>query len=349
MTTQAQTNRGVRLIDLSDWPGFEVRESGPGREVLVSEPIEPGLAWTEMVPSWNVDGAPGTGVTLEARAFVAGAPTKFYVLARWSPDGKAPRESVKAQGDANGDVDTDTWRLKTPGAAIELRLTLNAPPNVRIPKVKLLTLCLRDTAASPEALPAMPSVWGKVLDVPLRSQMSYPGGNVLCSPTAVSMLLAYWSQDLGQPRLDRDVPEVQRGVFDPNWPGTGNWPFNTAYAGALPGMRAYVARFTDVAELEAWIACGKPVATSVSYDLLRGKGKKGANDGHLVVMVGFDEHGDPVFNDPGRATEVRQTYKRADFEAAWLTSGRTVYLIYPKLGIVPEDPFGHWIPNVQGA
>ena len=173
--------------------------------------------------------------------------------------------------------------------------------------------------------------------------MSYPGGNVLCSPTVVSMLLAFWAKELRHPELDRDVPEVQQGVFDPNWPGTGNWPFNTAFAGTVPGMRAYVARLTDISELEAWIASGKPVATSVSYDLLRGKGKKGASDGHLVVLVGFDEHGDPVFNDPGRSTEVRQTYKRADFDAAWATSGRTVYLIYPKFGLVPEDPFGHWI------
>jgi hypothetical protein len=158
------------------------------------------------------------------------------------------------------------------------------------------------------------------------------------------MLLSFWSAQLGRRDLDHDVPEVAAGVDDPNWPGTGNWPFNMAFASTHPGMRAYVGRFSDISELEDWIDAGIPVAVSVSYGLLRGKTERG--NGHLVVCIGFTEEGDPVFNDPGRS-QVRQIYKRADLARAWAESERTVYLVYPEGTKTPKDRYGHWISEAN--
>ena len=93
-----------------------------------------------------------------------------------------------------------------------------------------------ETAAATESGPEM------ILPVPTRSQLDYAGGGAWCSPTSVSMVLSYWSMQLGRSDLNRDVPEVAAAVYDPGWPGTGNWSFNTAYAGSFPGMRAYVTR-----------------------------------------------------------------------------------------------------------
>lgn len=339
----ADAHRGVSLTAIHDLGGFHLVSERAGERVLEASGLGPGFDWNELIVSWNAEDRTGTGLVVEVRARGEAVATKFYTLARWSADRHVPRESVKGQKDGEGDVDTDTLVLRKPARTVDLRITLRAEAPRALPAVELLTLCFADRKAVPLALEPFREAWGRVIEAPRRSQMSYPGGNVLCSPTAVSMILAHWAEALGRPDLDRDVPEVQAGVFDPNWPGTGNWPFNTAFAGSQPGLRAYVARLTDVAELERWTAAGFPVATSVSYDLLRGKGKKGSNDGHLVVLVGFTEDGDPVFNDPGRSTEVRQIYKREHFEAAWATSGRTVYLIYPKYRIPPEDVFGHWV------
>ncbi|MCO5296967.1 MAG: peptidase C39 family protein [Fimbriimonadaceae bacterium] len=340
----ADAHRGVSLVAVHDLAGFHVVSERAGERVLESKGVGPGFDWNELVVSWNAEDRARTGLVVEVRARGEGFESKFYTMARWSADRAEPRESVKGQKDADGDVDTDTLKLRQPGRDVDVRITLRAEPPRAQPKIDLLTLCFADRRASPPPLEPFKEAWGKVIEAPRRSQMSYPGGNVLCSPTAVSMILAHWAEVLDRPMLDRDVPEVQAGVFDPKWPGTGNWPFNTAFAGSQPGMRAYVARLTDIAELEAWTAAGFPVATSVSYDLLRGKGKKGSNDGHLVVLVGFTEQGDPVFNDPGKGTEVRQTYQRAHFDAAWASSGRTVYLIYPRYMVPPDDPFGHWVP-----
>ena len=154
------------------------------------------------------------------------------------------------------------------------------------------------------------------------------------------MLLAYWSQRLKRPELDNDVPVVAAGVNDPKWEGTGNWVFNTAYAGSFKGMRAYTTRLTDVSELEDWIACGIPVGLSVCYNRLRGFGR--VPSGHLIVCVGFTATGDVVVNDPGTRRNVRKIFPRARLIDAWSYSQNTVYLIYPERTKLPKDRFGHW-------
>jgi uncharacterized protein YvpB len=130
-------------------------------------------------------------------------------------------------------------------------------------------------------------------------------------------------------------------VNDPNWPGTGNWPFNTAFAGAKKNIRAYVTRFSDVSELEDWIEAGIPVAISVSYGYLKGLPERA--NGHLVVCIGFDEKGNITVNDPGRRL-VRQTYRRENLQKAWAESENTVYLLYPENCKLPMDRFHHWFP-----
>jgi hypothetical protein len=103
---------------------------------------------------------------------------------------------------------------------------------------------------------------------------------------------------------------------------------------------AYVSRLSGIRDLEQWIEVGVPVGCSVDYTLLQGK--TGPKAGHLVVLIGFTETGDPVFNDPGWSKQVRQTYKRADFERAWVSSNRTVYLVYPKVMKTPAGG-GAWL------
>jgi hypothetical protein len=110
-------------------------------------------------------------------------------------------------------------------------------------------------------------------------------------------------------------------------------------------MRAYVSRLTDVSELEDWIEAGIPIATSVSYNRLKGKGTNGS--GHLIVCVGFADNGDIMVNDPGtHLSNVRRTFSRALFREAWADSGNTVYIIYPENANIPPARFGHWEAKV---
>ena len=159
------------------------------------------------------------------------------------------------------------------------------------------------------------------------------------------MVLSYWAKALHRPELDVAVPDVAKAIYDPNWPGTGNWPFNTAFAGRFDGMLAYVSRLDDLAELEEWIKAGIPVAISAPLDLLNGRPHK-PGSGHLLVCVGFTEQGDVVVNDPFAHLEkgetVRKIYPRENVATSWATSHRTVYLIYPVSAKIPANRYGHW-------
>ncbi len=148
----------------------------------------------------------------------------------------------------------------------------------------------------------------------------------------------YWSKS--QDPCGEWVPRSVKGVWDWIFDGAGNWPFNTAYAarqsvdGYPDGLQACVRRFSSLAQLEPWIARGVPVIISIAWgkDTLTGAAVSSSN-GHLVVLVGFDEAGNPIINDPAakRDEEVRRTYLRKEFEPLWLqSSGGTVYLIYPE-------------------
>jgi hypothetical protein len=318
--------------------------------VLTSPEVSTEFAWDELVASWNAETPPGAGLKVAARALHPDHATKFYTLGLWSGDPtKHPRESVPRQKDQDGDVLTDTLKLSQPCRRAQLRLTLVGTDAGGKPRLRFAGLSLLDSKAVPPALPPNRAAWGKTIPAPQRSQANYPGGaNAWCSPTAVSMVLAYWAAELKRPALDYDVPAVVEGVFDRNWQGTGNWPFNTAFAGSLPGMRAYVARLSDLSELEAWITNDIPVIVSVSYDLLRGRPKGPDDAGHLVVCVGFTQEGDLVANDPGVSRGIRRTFLRQDLVAAWANSRNTVYLIHPMAARTPPDPFGHWHTEPRG-
>lgn len=333
--------RGAQFIGFESTASFAASAGGaPGQTVLTSPEIETAIPWDELVASWNADLHGGAWLKVEARALYPGRDTKYYILGLDSGDPfRHPRQSVRHQADADGDVATDTLLLKRPCGRVQVRLTLG--PGERGPAVlKFLGLSLKDSRAAPPALPPNRAAWGLTLPVPERSQMAYSNGLALCSPATVSMILGYWSRKLNRQDLDRDVPEIGRAVFDPGWPGTGNWPFNTAYAGAFPGLRAYVARLTDLAELEDWIARGLPVGLSVCLNRLRGR--PGPPSGHLVVCVGFTPEGDLVINDPGVRANVRQAVPRANAAWAWAYSKNTAYLIYAETATLPEDRFGHW-------
>ena len=333
--------RGIQFIAFKTFARFR-KTAGEGQHetILTSPEIRARIHWDELIASWNAVMPARAYLKVEVRARYADRATKFYTMGLWSGDpAQHPRESVRQQKDADGDVDTDTLMLDQPADRLQVRLTLGGEPKEQ-PKLKFLGLSLLDKRAAPAPLPPNRAAWGKTLAVPERSQMAYEGGDVWCSPATISMLLASWSQRLKRPDLDRDVPEVVKGVFDPKWEGTGNWVFNTAYAGSFRGLRAYTARLSDVAELEDWIAQGIPVGLSLCYNRLRGKSREPS--GHLVVCVGFTRDGNVIVNDPGTRESVRKVFPRANLIDAWAYKNNAVYLIYPENAKAPKDRFGHW-------
>jgi hypothetical protein len=308
--------------------------------------MTPEFPFRHVIASWNVEPADAAAIKVEVRALDGNHTTKWYTLGRWTLDGKVgPRGSLNGQGDADGNVDTDTLTLKKPMKTLEARVTLSTVKDGPRPNLKFMSFSFADGESEPDTPLLASEAWGKTIDVPERAQNNYPNGGVLCSATSVSMVLWHYANVLDKPEMNKDVPEVEEHVWDPVYKGAGNWPFNTAYVGSFPGMRSYVARFESIHDLERWIDAGFPVICSVSFDMLRGLPLSPTESGHLVVLVGFTKDGTPVINDPAFKNQVRKTYKRSDFEKAWKYSNRTVYLVYPEDAKIPKDTEGLWFNN----
>ncbi|HEX3989145.1 MAG TPA: C39 family peptidase, partial [Verrucomicrobiae bacterium] len=307
-----------RFVGIRRFDDFHTEIATDGDGVQLSPVFEAPIAWNELVVSWNTSAFEGT-MKIEVRAIYSDHKTGFYTLGVWSASEQ--RHSERGQKDADGRVSTDTLVMQRPGAAVQLRIAWN---DAR-PSLKFLGLSFLDNRARTGTFPENRTAWGKIIETPERSQHVIPGEEGWCSPASVSMILARWSEALRRPDLDIDVPSVAKAVIDTNY-GTGNWPFNTAFAGGFDGMRAYVTRFSDISELEDWIVAGIPVIISAPWNLLH-PGRSDTGSGHLVVCIGFTKNGDVVINDPATnlnaGQHVRHVYARQNVIDAWRKSRNT--------------------------
>lgn len=316
-----------------DWPS-----SRPVYEQSLSAPIE----FDDLVVSFSGRAPGNSQLKISVAAKKPAGWTKFYEIAHWSENDEK-RTSINGQKDADGDMSTDTLLLTSLSKELKVRVECLPGDDGTEAEINKLDFSFVNSKVARATAGSNRNAFGIQLDVRKVNQGNYANGGVICSPTSTTMLLNYWGDKTAEPRLMLDVPWTQSGVYDPGWGGTGNWIFNTAFV-ASKGLRAYVSRLNNIRELESWIVSGVPVATSVSYDLLRGKPVRGENDGHIVVLIGFTPQGDPIFNDPGRSDPPHITYKRADFDRAWATSGRAVYLVYPAGYKIPKPNGSPWAP-----
>jgi len=309
----------------------------------ISPEVKLAGAVDHLIPSWHATTPPGTWIQLHVRAKLPSGWTAWYRLPIWASDAAlVKRRSVKLPADANGGVDVDTFFLKSPqvASAYQLSVTLFSTSAAVSPTLHMVAAAAsRDAKVYPQS-PPHASVWGKNLPVPQRSQAlpEYKdkgfggGGEVWCSPTSTSMVMEYWSQVLASAPLNLSVPDAAAGCFDWVYNGTGNWPFNTAFA-ASQGLFGIVTRLYSMSEAESWIAAGVPLIISISFKPGELPGAPiSKTNGHLLVVRGFDASGNVIVNDPAARdnASVQLTYPRAALEAAWTHSHRTAYLIYPR-------------------
>ena len=218
-------------------------------------------------------------------------------------------------------------------------LPLRTPSSKATPVVRSVNAVASRPATATQPTSTM-LYGGHALAVPAYSQMThrgqYPqyggGGEAWCSPTSLAMILGYYKSLptktnygwVSKSYADPWVDHVARLVYDYRYEGTGNWPFNTAYAANLTGY-AFVTRLSSLREAERFTHVGIPLAASISF----GKGELtgapiSSTAGHLVVIAGFTKRGNVVVNDPAAPnnSSVRRVYDRAQFERAWQTQVR---------------------------
>lgn len=286
-------------------------------------PVMEVAPFNELIPSWNVTGPAGSALQLEVRVRRPdGRWTPYFGFGTWRASGA--RRSAPVTRTADGTVNTDTLTLGFRSTAFQTRVTLGAGLQVHLLSVNTsdTALRLRDQGKAGQH-----NAWNRVLDVPRRSQMIYPGGGeVWCSPTSVSMLLGFWNRPV-------PVPVAAAATFDQAYDGYGNWSFNTAYAWR-PCPPAYVTRLGSLRDAEVFVQRSIPLAVSIRFQAgeLPGAPLSWSN-GHLLVLAGFDARGNPVVNDPAAPSDaiVKRTYPRAVFERLWLNhAGGMAYVMAPR-------------------
>jgi hypothetical protein len=325
------------------------------------------FALTQLVASYTARTPRGTFIEVSARGrTVSGRTSSWDSLGRWaSYDGGFHRMSLGSQSDDLAGVSVDTLVVNGRHAfgSWQLRVTLmRRTASARTPTVRTVGAVVSrlPAAAAPTSTP-LPGR-GRDLAVPRFSQMihtgEYPrwngGGEAWCSPTSTSMVLAYWDRGPSpaqyawvrsgyrQPWVDY----AARYTYASGYDGTGDWPFNTAYAGRFH-LDAFVTRLRSLRQAAAFVKAGIPLVASISFRPGELDGAPiGSTAGHLVVIRGFTAGGRVIVNDPAAssAQTVRRVYRRDQFERAWVgSSGGVVYVIRPaSRALPPSGPGRPW-------
>ncbi len=340
-------------VVVTDGNGAVTLADGIPRGTFISPVVET-PPFEYMVLSWGAVTPAGSYIEIHGRVRVGDRWSGWLSWGRWcaerftGADGKLVGRGSASRAERDDElawVDADELCLKAGAGggarAFQYRLTLNAPavgagaPGGR-PKVWLVACTLRNTALGqgiPKTYPGAASLshLEVELDVPAYSQhLGDPKiADSICSPTCVSMVLAYYGVEVSP-------DEAAWAVRDYGKPMFGNWPFNTAYM-AGQGLVAYVDYLTPADGADPWhavkleILSGHPVIISVRY---RRPGTSGAaypvvegvpinsTGGHLIVVRGFvwrDGVEYVIVNDPaaGPGQSVRREYRADQLAAAW--------------------------------
>ncbi len=290
------------------------------------------------IASWDVTTPGGSWIETQVRARIGSRWTSWYEMGHWSKEETGGhRHSLKSPADANGRVDTDTLYLKAPADAWQARVYFHPGARGEMPALTLFAVTTGDDSAIARGA-STKSAWGVDIDVPERTQRidESPdalggGGDAWCSPTSVSMVMAYWAARTNHPKWDVDVPSSAVGTYDHVYKGCGNWPFNVAFA-SEHGLGGWVERLSGMSGLERYVSLGVPLIASIRAKTGELDGSPYKNtDGHLLVVRGFTREGDVIANDPyGLPGHIRIIYKRAQFEHVWMGGSKgIVYVIAP--------------------
>jgi hypothetical protein len=321
--------------------------------------VQTRFPFSQLIPSWTADTPPGSWIEVDIQArTAAGRETRWWRMGIWAyGDETIRRTSVNGQTDGDGVVETDTFKTRAEKmTAYRARVTLaRTSSGSASPTLRRLFAVVSDTRSYTPRYPS-PRYTDRAMElsVPRYSQEIHAGefpqydggGEAWCSPTSTEMVVEYWNKrpsaaDLAWvgPYADPQVDYAARYTYDLAYGGTGNWPFNTAYASRF-GLSARVLQLGSLNDAERYIAAGVPLVASISHapGALPGFLNNAGTNGHLLVIVGFTASGDVIANDPAATSDatVRRVYGREAFERAWIGgSGGVVYLIATPNTFVP--------------
>lgn len=283
----------------------------------------------ELIISWNALRPTQGYITILGRIKCIGKWTDWQLLAKWSGD------SQRTFGNkTNALARAKCSRFETmrgyEGRGFQVKAVFH--DGAKPASLKALFGCisrpqLLRIASNKSELPSV-----LVKDVPQQSQRLLPRDPArVCSPTSVSMLVAYFYQKLYGQRIAGSLTEfaasMAQRVYDHGAGIYGNWILNVAQAyDALGGLVYFCAeRMNGFTDLYSCLSQKVPIVVSVRR--LPG-GATSYAGGHLLAVVGWNKKRqsvlcvDPAFAN-NRAT--LRAYPLRAFLQAWARSSNLAY------------------------
>ncbi|MEO6711780.1 MAG: C39 family peptidase [Planctomycetota bacterium] len=309
---------------------------GDGRAISFEDPAQKEDEYTspvfdcapfdECLVSWNARHSKATGFGVEISVARAADQTfsPWMWIGEWNVSAR-PKELALEFEDAK--IDVDTFTSRSTWSAVRLRVRVRASESGQL-RFALERLSIVPTLRAEHAVSIAST--GKTLAisarlaVPFRSQrVEAPAlASRICSPTSLSMVLAYRGVDV-------PTSEVARRAYDPFHDIYGNWnrAIQTACSFGVPGR---LERIHDWHRAEELLAKGQPLILSIAAKAGQLHGAPYASTaGHLLVLCGFDEASRALVNDPAAdtASAGQTAYSRDDLETVWMKRGGTAYVL----------------------
>lgn len=280
--------------------------------VYISKPYAI-ASFLELVPSWNVLIDESSRFILSISIGNEEGFSDFYLLGYWAG---TSRMSFGTQEDEYGKVSIDTLISKKSDIKylqIKAVIRSSSTENTALRNISITTKqTVRNMALDYSGLVE------SFNDVPPRQQMSIPEiGSRICSPTSLSMIMAYYGHE--------ETPsEVAGLVYDSGASIYGNWSFNASYAGGFEELYSRVEYIDDIQVLNDYLLNGVPLALSIrttSTANLQGS-IVAYTSGHLVVIVGLKQVEGiwyAITNDPAEYSDeaVQREYLLDELMNAW--------------------------------
>ena len=298
---------------------------------LVSGEFVASKAFTQCLPSWNVDSAEPFTVELRTRPQGADLWTPWLLIGDW---GVARRPELVVTACDEARVAVDILEAAAPQDRAQLRFTPSGASPLSPGAVRASLVFTHEGQLEQRVAAASTEPWPLPveLSVPARSQRAAGEdiGHRICSPTSVAMVAAYHGQRV-------PTRAMAATVLDPHFDIYGNWnrAVQGAYGHGVPGRLVRLSSWESVAE---YLQAGRPLVASIraAPGELRGAPYE-KTSGHLLVITGLGLGGVVYVNDPAAAWPgvVPRRYMRADMEQVWFRNGGVAYAFE-----APDAPSG---------
>ena len=269
------------------------------------------------LPSWNGT-APGDSGGFRVLIRVP-------YLSGWSPwldvgYWKANLWPSKNTSFSGGKVDIDIVELYYYATQWQFAIELKRnSATVTSPTVSLLSFFISDTRTTQNIdYTAILNDKPEPIFVPTtflaQYRLSNEIGGSICSPTTVSMILLSYN-------IEVDPLQFALDTYDPYWEIFGVWPRVVQNASEY-GVKGTVTRYRTWSEARNVLAKGGRIGMSIGAPLY---------GGHLVMLAGFTENGDPIVHDPARTYDgYAHVFNIYDLSRSWFDKGGVAYTIFPK-------------------